>query len=114
MKTHSRALAALSLATFIVPAWGQCMRLEEVPVDPNRPPPFDGPGSFGPLHGILSLDCLSFKRVEVRDGKRIAVLQDNHGKLFYVQEQDNVGENAGRVTEITPAWVTVTQVVKGP
>lgn len=89
-----------------------CMRV--VPDKPGTPPYFDGPGSFGPLNNTVSLDCLSFETIEEDAKGPIAVLKDENGVAFRVKVGDYVGENSGYVAEISPARITIIQLVHGP
>ena len=101
-------LAVLSLVT--ADASAECMRF--VPKDPDHPD-VDGPGAFGPLQNTVSLGCLQFKSI-VGSGSGIqANLVDETGAAYRVSVGDYIGENTGRITEITKDRITIVQLVKG-
>ena len=87
-----------------------CMRL--VPAHSVGHPELDGPGSFGPLHETLSLDCLTFNGVMEHDGKVVAILRDEKGVSYRVKSGDYVGENAGRISQISSKRITIVQFVR--
>jgi hypothetical protein len=91
---------------------GACMRL--VPKDPTKGPDVDGPGSFGKLHDTLTLDCLRFVETMKAKGSLLAVLVDEKGRKYQVGPGDWIGENSGKITELTEQRITITQVVMGP
>jgi Tfp pilus assembly protein PilP len=44
--------------------------------DPGRT---DGPGSFGPLHATVTLDCLTYVGSVSRDGREWVLIRDERG-----------------------------------
>ena len=91
-------------------ASADCMRF--VPKSPEHADT-DGPGAFGPLQDTVSLDCLKFSSI-VGSGQKIqANLVDETGAAYLVSVGDYVGENNGRITEITKDRITIVQLVKG-
>ena len=101
-------LAALSLVA--ADAHAECMRV--VPKSPNHVD-VDGPGAFGPLQDTVSLGCLQFTSV-VGSGHNIqANLVDETGVAYRVSVGEYIGENTGRISEITKDRITIVQLVKG-
>jgi hypothetical protein len=106
-----RFLVTAALLSFLLqPALsGECMRL--VP-EQRHPGGTDGPGAFGPLHGLLTLGCVRFIDA-VRDGDLlVAVLVDERNKQYRVTPGTWIGENGGRITEITEQRITLNQIVQ--
>jgi hypothetical protein len=93
-------LAAL-LALLAGSALAECRRL---PVRQN-PNVLDGPGSFGPLHGTLTLDCLTYAGSMNRDGKEWVLLKDEQGTVHRVGVGSYVGP--GVITKIDAEFIHV-------
>jgi hypothetical protein len=106
MKVSSLTLLAICVLLGCATAAGQCMRVVEKQVWKGLTP-----GSFGPLQGTLTLDCLKFKGVATKGKELIAILEDEKGKSYKVLRGDLVGESNGEVTEVTPCRLTITQTV---
>src|SRR5262245_20237668 len=109
MNMRSLALAALLLALSTAAMADECMRL----VPDKRPPGTGGPGSSGPLQDLLTLGCLRFVDVTREDDKVYATLIDERGASHRVMPGSMVGENNGRITEITEARITLIQLIRG-
>jgi len=73
----------------------------------------DGPEAFGPLHGTLTLGCLRVVSIVGMSENRIARLLDERSELHEVKVGDWVGENAGRISEITEQRLTIVQIYLG-
>ena len=103
-------VAAVLLSSVLQPALsGECMRL--VP-EQRHPGGTDGPGAFGPLHGLLTLGCIRFIDA-VRDGDHfVAILLDERNNQYRVTPGTWIGENGGRITEITETRITLNQIVQ--
>ena len=103
-------MTALALLSAGAPdASAQCMRL--VPEKHSGDLAIDGPGAFGPLHNTVSLGCLHFTDVVGAGRNTKAILLDETGAEFRVGVGDYVGENSGKVLEITKKRLTIIQVV---
>jgi hypothetical protein len=76
-----------------------CMAL--VPRTPGPLTYIDGPGSFGPWHGTVTLDCL--RQIGFRQGEHgpEALLEDHRGMKRWVMIGETIGENEGRIMRIT-------------
>lgn len=105
------ALVAVALLCAPAAAIADCERTQ-LPREGH--PGFDGPGSFGPLQGTVTLGCLKYIGFLDVKGKRIAIIEDETGAKYRVGVGDWVGEDAGKVTRITPENVEIVQLVKGP
>jgi Tfp pilus assembly protein PilP len=88
-----------------------CMRL--VPQEQAVHPDIDGPGSFGPLQGTLTLGCLRVLSIRGAGKDRIATVVDERSHTYEVRAGAWIGENGGRISEITDRRITVVQVVLG-
>lgn len=44
----------------------------------------DGPGTLGPLHGTMTLDCLRFVGMQQQDGEVWGIVKDDQGKKYRV------------------------------
>ena len=108
-----RLVLLLFLVLFVAaPASASCMRWSKPPPSAERPD-VDGPGSFGPLHETVSLDCLQYVGYAAIGDVVRAELRDENGDRYLVQQGMMVGENAGRIVEITEARITIEQLVRG-
>jgi len=79
------ALLALYLLTGL--AYGECRRL---PVKPD-PTQTDGPGSFGSLHGTVTLDCLRYVGSVNARGVEWVLIQDERGEVHRLRPGDYMG-----------------------
>ena len=106
MKDSLLTLLAICLLLASTTATCQCRHNDE-----KLPPgTIDDRGLLGPL-GIVTLDCLKFRGI-IRHGKKwIAILQDDRGKIYRAKRGEYVGENDGRLDEITSSRLTITQLV---
>lgn len=110
MRCIPAMVAGVLCAASVMDASAQCMRLVR---DAQRMPDMDGPGVFGPLAGVLTLDCLKFEGTKQDKRGMVAMLVDERGKPYEVHVGDEVGENGGRVMEVTEKRITVSQLVLG-
>jgi Tfp pilus assembly protein PilP len=86
------------------------MRL--VQQDPNTSHSPEGPGFFSPLQDTISLDCFRFKSISGSGKNAVALLEDERGKFYRVKRGDFLGENRGRIIEITTIRISVSQRVR--
>jgi len=70
-------LLALMLPPLAAVADTDCRRL---PIKPN-PEQLDGPGSFGKLHGTVTLGCLRYVGSLTRDGVEWVLIRDERGEV---------------------------------
>jgi len=98
---------AVVIATQLASA-GECMRL--VP-EKRHPLTTDGPGAFGPLHGLLTLGCLRFTGFKMDGTWPLATLVDERNRGYQVRLGSWIGESGGRITEITESRITLNQIV---
>jgi hypothetical protein len=108
MKTSYFVVSILGLFLASANARGACMRLVSLPHRPE----LDGPGAFSPLQDTLTLDCLVFTGTIVHGKEIVAVVQDERGAIYKVARWNYLGENTGRVVEITATRIKVLQVVR--
>lgn len=79
------ALVALSVLASL--AYGECRRL---PIKPN-PHQTDGPGSFGKLHGTVTLDCLTYVGSLTREGVEWVLIRDERGEVHRLRTGSYMG-----------------------
>ena len=104
------SLGVVLLASFAQPSEAQeaCMRLVERTAER---PSLDGPGAFGELNNTLTLGCLTYTGYTEVGSIRVALLKDEKGRMYSVKTPDYVGENHGHVTNVTPEFVEIQQLV---
>jgi hypothetical protein len=108
------ALPALLLAlAFAVPATAaaECKRIGNEPPAPGKAPELDGPGSFGPLHDTVTLDCLTYVGSIQMGGVEQVLIRDERGTVHHLKVGDPMGENDGVISRIDETTITITQRV---
>ena len=105
-----RAVWGLLLLAASAATSADCERTN-IPPQQGRPD-LDGPGSFGPLQGTVTLACLRYIGYIEKDGVSIAIIEDETGLKHQIKLGDYIGENAGLVQEITPHTIKIRQIVK--
>jgi len=90
--------------------FADCKRFERKETGPHQRPEFDGPGSFGALHGTLTLGCLVLNGVALLDGVPVATVVDEKGKSYFIRVGSYVGEFDGMVTEIRDSEIFIRQL----
>ena len=98
----------LSIGFFSHYSQGKCIHFD---LDYNTPN-LDGPGSWGPLHDTLTLDCLRYVEMQKEDDQLIALIEDDRGNVHQVRVGDFMGENTGRVVRIEKNAVHLVQIIK--
>ena len=110
MKASQVAILSLCLVSISATASASCMRI--VPVHIKHRPDPDGAGAFSPLQDTLTLDCLVFTGVVTKGKENTALLLDEKGMTYKATLGSYVGENTGRVIEITAKRITIRQMVR--
>jgi len=106
MKSSLLTLLGICLILASTAATCQCRHFDE-----KLPPgTIDDRDFLHPL-GLMTLDCLKFRGIAKHGKKLIALLQDDRGKSYRVSRGEPIGENDGRLDEITPSRLTITQLV---
>jgi Tfp pilus assembly protein PilP len=104
-------LTLLAICIVAAPATAACQCRHFDDTNEKLPPgTIDDRGLRGPLER-MTLDCLKFRGVIKRGKIWVALLQDDRGKLYRVTRGTYVGENSGRLDEITPGKVTITLLI---
>ncbi len=75
----------------------------------REPLVFDGPGSWGPLHNTLTLDCLQYVGSIYRDGVEQVLIKDERGGIYRMKIGDFMGEKTGRIVKIDDQYIYVEQ-----
>ena len=70
----------------------------------------DGPGSFGPLHEAMTLGCLEYAGFADGPNGVRALLVDFWGRGHWVVIGNYVGENSGRIVDITGEHIRIVQL----
>ncbi len=70
---------------------------------------FDGPGSWGPLHNTVTLDCLQYTGSIYRDGIEQVLIKDETGTIYRMKVGDFMGEKTGRIIKIDDRYIYVEQ-----
>ena len=78
----------------------------------KAPPELDGPGSFGPLHGTVTLDCLKYVGSIEMGGVEQVLIRDEQGTIHRLKVGDPMGENSGVISRIDETTITITQRVQ--
>lgn len=89
----------------------ECIRWQSG-VDKNISPQADGPGSWGALHETVTLDCLKYIGSIKDDRKVVLLIKDEKGVIHHLRMGDFVGENSGKIVDITETTIFVDQVVR--
>ena len=105
-------VAALLLALAFGAAHGACVRTKPGPPPGDAPPSFDGPGSFGPLHGTVTLDCLKYTGSISRAGVEHVLIRDDEGTIHRLKIGDYMGENGGVIHGIEATHLVIEQLVR--
>ena len=74
-------------------------------------PDFDGPGSFGELHGTVTLDCLKYVGSNQKNGIELVLIKDERGKVHVLRRGSYMGENAGVISRIDPDAIYINQII---
>lgn len=103
--------ALLLVLAFALPATAaaECKRIENVPPAPGKAPDLDGPGSFGPLHDTVTLDCLTYVGSIESRGVEQVLIRDERGTVHRLKVGDPMGENDGVISRIDETAITITQ-----
>lgn len=107
-------IAAALLGAFAIAgvAHADCVRYKPAPPAAGSAPAFDGPGSFGALHGTVTLDCLRYVGSLERNGVEQVLIRDETGVIHRLKVGDYMGENAGVIRSIDADHIHIEQVVK--
>ena len=111
MNPH-RAILVLLLVLACLPAHAACVRTKPGPPPGDAPPSFDGPGSFGPLHGTVTLGCLKYTGSISRAGVEHVLIRDDEGTIHRLKIGDYMGENGGVIHGIEATHIVIEQLVK--
>ena len=111
MRLATSLPALLLVLAFAVPATAaaECKRIGTEPPAPGKAPDFDGPGSFGPLHGTVTLDCLAYVGSIQMRGVEQVLIRDEQGTVHRLKVGDPMGENGGVISRIDETTIYVTQ-----
>jgi len=104
-------LITISLMALSSQLSAECRRFANVESEADKVPGFDGRGSFGPLHDTLTLDCLTLVTIYEKDGRPIAAVSDENGKIYFIKAGDYMGENTGIIKEIKDGKIIINQTV---
>ncbi len=104
-----RWLIALVACFVALGAKAECTRFKIELV----PSGFDGPGSWGPLHNTLTLDCLTYVGSMVRDHSEYVLIRDEKGAIYRLRVGDFMGEKSGHITKIDESYIYIEQY-EGP
>lgn len=89
----------------------ESVRWKPAPRPPNTAPEFDGPGSFGALHGTVTLGSLQYVGSIRKSGVEVALIRDETGVVHQLRLGGYVGENSGIITRIDSDALYITQLV---
>ena len=104
-------IALILACAFSATAQAECVRWKPDPKS-ARPPDFDGPGSFGPLHGTVTLDCLKYVGSIQQGGVEHVMVRDERGTVYRLKVGDYVGENGGIISRIDNEAIYIKQLVR--
>lgn len=110
-----RAIAGAGLVAallFAGAAEAACERFKPAARAAETPPAFDGPGSFGALHGTVTLDCLRYAGSISQGGVEHVLIRDETGVIHRLKTGDYMGENAGVISSIDASHIHIEQLVK--
>ena len=60
------------------------------------------------------MDCIQYEGIKKQAAGTAAIVRDEQGKVYLVHVREYLGENGGRIEEIKPNRITISQVVTGP
>jgi type IV pilus assembly protein PilP len=104
--------ALLAACLVSLPAAAACKRINPSASQGKQPPQLDGPGSFGPLHGTVTLDCLKYVGSIEKDGVEHVMIRDEQGTVHRLKVGDYMGENGGVISRIDDSTIYINQRVK--
>lgn len=104
-----RWLIAMAACVLTLDAKAECTRFKREPA----PAAFDGPGSWGPLHNTLTLDCLTYAGSILRDGIEYVLIRDEKETLYRLKVGDFMGDKSGHIIKIDESFIYIEQY-EGP
>jgi hypothetical protein len=100
-------LIACSMATA---ANAECKQLNRPAPPEGVRPGYDGPGSWGPLHGTVTLDCLTYVGFIETDGHEVFLIE-MEGTIIRIGLHDYMGENGGIIESSDEDYLYIRQSV---
>jgi hypothetical protein len=104
-----RWLIAITACFLALDASAECTRFKKE----RTPAGFDGPGSWGPLHNTLTLDCLTYAGSIERDRIEYVLIRDEKGTVYRLRVGDFIGDKSGHITKIDESFIYIEQY-EGP
>jgi hypothetical protein len=90
------------------PVLGECRRLQTSLDGQN----LDGSGSFGALHGTVTLDCLRYAGSVESEGREWVLIRDELGTVHRLKVGDYMGENSGVIKAIDDRFIYIRQLIR--
>ena len=107
----ARVMTVTVACVFSTIVGAECVRWKPSPRPLNAVPDFDGPGSFGPLHGTVTLDCLKYVGSIRKSGTERALIKDEKGEVHVLGLGSYIGEHGGVIGRIEPDAIHIKQIV---